>query len=88
MQLYSQLGMKLTKFHRVLVFKQSQWLKPYIKFNIAKTKKASNSFDKYFCKLMNNIVHRETVENLRKRVDEELIKNAKEYYKFRFSKDV
>ena len=66
MQLYSQLGMKLTKFHRVLVFKQSQWSKPYVKFNIEKTKKASNSFDKYFCKLINNIVRGEAVETLEK----------------------
>ena len=63
LQLYLSLGMKLTKIHRVLNSKQSDWMKKYINFNTEKTR-AANDLEKDFFKLMINSVYGKTIENL------------------------
>ena len=47
-QLYLSLGMKLTKIHKVLRFKQSDWMEKYIDFITEKRTTAANTFEKIF----------------------------------------
>ena len=81
LQLYLSLGMKLTKTHRVLKFKQSDWVKKYIHVNTEK-RNAANSFEKDFFKLMINIVYGKTKKNFRKRINSRLVNNKKGFLEY------
>ena len=82
LQLCLSLGMKLIIIHRVLKFKQFDWLTKNIVCNTEKRSNAVNSFEKDFLKLRINSVYGKTMENLQKRINVRLVNNEKDILKY------
>jgi len=73
LKLYTRLGMRLRRIHRILEFTQHPWMKPYIDCNTDKRRQATTDFERDFYKLMNNSVFGKTMENLRNRMNVNLV---------------
>ena len=77
-----ELGMKLTKIHRILKFKQKDCMKPYIDFITQKRKEATNETDKNHFKVLNNTVYGKTMKNMRKIIKIRIVKNSEDFIKY------
>ena len=82
LQYYLSQGLVLKKVQRILEFKQSDWMKPYIDFNTQKRKEATNEADKNLFKLLSNAVYGKTMENIRKRIKIRITTNQKDFLKY------
>ena len=73
-----ELEIKLKKIHRILKFKQSNWMRPYIDFN---TKKEQYQIMKLI-RIFLISVYGKTIENLRKRIKIRVVKNSQDFIKY------
>ncbi|XP_064458849.1 uncharacterized protein LOC135369113 [Ornithodoros turicata] len=69
LQLYMQLGLQVTKVHRVLKFNQKPLLRDYVDFNHELRKNATNTFERQKSKYMINAVFGRFCMQVRKFVD-------------------
>ena len=74
LKFYVRHGMVVEKIHEIVSFKQSKWLESYISFNTQKQNKAKNDFEKDFFKLLVNAAFGKFLENVRNRLELELMK--------------
>ena len=81
LQLYVSLGIKLTKSHKVLKFKQSDGMKIYTDFNPKKGKNLLIVLKKNFFKLMINSAYGKTIENFLKRIRVKVVNNGRNFLK-------
>ena len=74
LKFYVRHGMIVEKIHEIISFKQDKWLEKYISFKTQKRNKAKNDFEKDFFKLLVNAAFGEILENVRNRLELDLIK--------------
>ena len=73
MKFYIRYGIRILKVHTVYKFKQNHWLAKYINYNTEQRSKAKTEFQKHFYKMMKKSFYGKTIENIRKRLNLDLI---------------
>ena len=74
LKFYVRHGMIVGKFHEIISFNQSKWLEKYISFNTRKRNKVKKDFEKNFFELFVSAAFGKFVENVRNRLELELIR--------------
>ena len=75
LKFYVEMGLKVTKIHKVIKFKQDNIMKDYIELNTNLRTNSDNDFEKDLYKLMNNALFGKTCENLENRRNFKIIEN-------------
>ena len=76
LKFYIRHAIRILNVHTVYKFKQSPWPAKYIKYNTEQRSKAKTEFERPFYKLMNNSFYGKTIENIRKRLNLDLIEKS------------
>lgn len=81
LKLYLDLGCRVTKINWAMRFKQEAWLAPYIDLCMTERSKSGvTEFEKEFWKLCCNAVYGKTMENVRNRLNSELVYHDQERF--------
>ena len=78
---YLSLGMKFVKIHRILSFKQKNWLKVFTDFNKEKRRLSNDEFNKNLYKLLSNCIYGKRIENPRQKINVKMINDKNKYQK-------
>lgn len=76
---YMQLGMRLVKIHRAVMFREEAWLAPYISLCTELRKKALSPFERDLFKLFINIIFGKSCEKLDDRTDIRLVQVERQF---------
>jgi len=77
LRFYVEHGLVITKIHRIISFRQSAFMQPFIRFCNEKRKTANSDFEANTYKLLANSLYGKMIENIRKRVNVRLVCDPK-----------
>lgn len=79
LQLYTSLGIEITKVHRILKFTQKPSLREYIQYNTSRRAASSNNFDINFYKFLSNSLFGKTMERPDSKTHIKLVNSIESY---------